>query len=382
MTRRSAAVSACRALRFGAGSIRPAVAAAMLLPALLASNGVTAAQEKRYWVCQDPQQGKSVQETACRPDQVTLRVPPGVPAAPEIVQEPIAAAAPRPAPDRPAVLAPSVRAMPERPRQANVFQPIIDAVWKSAAWVIALLVVFAAVRILLGRSRPEGTRKRSVASRREPATTPSANPAASLTGVNKLVGTPHTPVAAPVLSWNMDLLHALEWKRFEELCQRLWLARGRDARVTCSGADGGIDVEVYADDGSGKVDIIIQCKSWASRQVGVDVIRATWGVRDHVSATHAIVYAVGGFTEAATLFAAGKALQLIDGPALLAEILALPHDSMADLLSQVTRGDYTTPSCPKCDARMVRRAAKSGRAEFWGCPRYPVCTASPIPFRA
>jgi restriction system protein len=287
----------------------------------------------------------------------------GDPVTQGVVHLPALANAPAPVPAAPSTPASTEKRGPIRPSQ-----PIVDAVWTLAAWVIVLSVVLACLKLLVGWRFLARIWRRSGIARQAPADT--ASPRSAVTP------------DAPVLAWGMDLLNALEWKRFEELCQQLWILRGRDARLTGCGADGGIDVEVYDEDGKGKVDIVIQCKSWVSRQVGVDVVRATWGVRDHVGAARAMVYAVGGFTAAATDFAAGKALSLVDGPALMAEIGALPAEQRRALLMRITRGDYTTPSCPKCEAKMLRRPGKDGRADFWSCPRYPACRSSPIPMRA
>lgn len=178
----------------------------------------------------------------------------------------------------------------------------------------------------------------------------------------------------------MDLLHALEWKRFEELCERYWSHKGYQSRPTSIGADGGIDVVI--DDGSNPEGVfaVAQCKAW-TKPVGVEPVRALWGSKDHFKATLALFYGLSGFTEAAAAFARGKNLSLIDGKELLRQILALPQADQAALLAHITRGDYTTPSCPQCDVKLVYRQGKSGKADFWGCRNYPRCRAL-IPIRA
>jgi restriction system protein len=69
-------------------------------------------------------------------------------------------------------------------------------------------------------------------------------------------------------------------------------------------------------------------------------------------------------------------MTLIDGRDLLKRLESLPPEAQADLCTRVTAGDYTTPTCPKCGIKMVRREAGKGRSlgsEFWGCPKYPRC---------
>ncbi len=44
------------------------------------------------------------------------------------------------------------------------------------------------------------------------------------------------------------------------------------------------------------------------------------------------------------------------------------------LLAFATEGDWTTPTCPSCGAKMVDRDSKRGR--FWGCSNFPNCKAT------
>lgn len=57
----------------------------------------------------------------------------------------------------------------------------------------------------------------------------------------------------------------------------------------------------------------------------------------------------------------------------------LPEASRAELLAFATEGDWTTPTCPGCGAKMVARDSKRG--PFWGCPNFPRCR-SMLPIHA
>lgn len=177
------------------------------------------------------------------------------------------------------------------------------------------------------------------------------------------------PQNAPLLAWSMDTIAALEWKRFEELCQGFWKAKGYRAELSGPGADGGVDVFIRDRQESTKNFAVIQCKSWSSR-VGVEPVRALWGAKDHFAAKLAIFYSLSGFTPDAIAFARAKHLKLIGGEELLQQLERLPADQRARLLSHVTRGDYRTPTCPRCDTKMVLRR---GHSDFWGCSNYPRC---------
>lgn len=49
----------------------------------------------------------------------------------------------------------------------------------------------------------------------------------------------------------------------------------------------------------------------------------------------------------------------------------LPAAAQLQLLAFATEGDYTTPSCPSCGVKMIKRESKRG--VFWGCRHYPRC---------
>ena len=61
------------------------------------------------------------------------------------------------------------------------------------------------------------------------------------------------------------------------------------------------------------------------------------------------------------------------GTDLLAKLQDLEADTQASLLRFATRGDFTTPSCPSCGIKMVRKTPKGGGDVFWGCPNFPRC---------
>lgn len=177
----------------------------------------------------------------------------------------------------------------------------------------------------------------------------------------------------PSNAWSLALIRALEWKRFEELCEGFWKAKGYPAELTAPGADGGVDVIIRDRRDPTKVFAVIQCKSWFAKPVGVEAVRALWGAKDHFGAQLAIFYGLSGFTPDAQHFADEKHLSLIHGGKLLVQILSLPFEAQQELLKHVTRGDYVTPTCPNCDIKMVRRNGNGRFTDFFGCSNYPRC---------
>lgn len=170
--------------------------------------------------------------------------------------------------------------------------------------------------------------------------------------------------------WSLKLIQDIEWKRFEELATAYCRELGVKAEPTSLGADGGIDIKLYEDD-SGSPTSIAQCKAWNSWQVGVQQIREFLGVMTHEKIAKGFYMTSGKYTDAAKEVAEANSITLIDGETLLLLIKQLPEDSQQKLLSLALEGDYTTPSCPSCGIKMVRRTGKKGN--FWGCKNYPRC---------
>jgi len=167
-----------------------------------------------------------------------------------------------------------------------------------------------------------------------------------------------------------ELLDALEWRRFEQLVEAYFNATDFSGRRTRAGADGGVDLSVYRQ-GQDAPFAYVQCKAWHVYDVGVKPVRELFGVMASDRVTQGYFVTTGEFTAEAVAFAEGKALKLVSGEYLLAKLNDLPDDERNEILTEITRGDYTTPTCPRCDQKMVLRHGASG--DFWGCLNYPRC---------
>ena len=165
----------------------------------------------------------------------------------------------------------------------------------------------------------------------------------------------------------------LTWSEFERLIAEFYRRQG--ATVSTRGgptSDGGVDLTITDRTGHR---LIVQCKHWKSRRVGVKPLRELWGVMSDEKADGAIFVTSGSFSPDAADFARGKRLELIDGPKLrtmIAEVkgtLATPSAARPDQV-------VTVPRCPRCSSpmllRTVKRGAHSGE-QFWGCSTYPKC---------
>jgi len=178
--------------------------------------------------------------------------------------------------------------------------------------------------------------------------------------------------AVDTTQWDLHLLRALEWKRFERLCADYFREIGLRAEMQASGPDNGIDIRLYAP-GQRQPGILAQCKSWKTYPVGVKPVRELLGVMTSERVAEGIVATTSTFTQDAKAFAMGKNIHLIDGEGFMEKLKALDPAVQQRLLARATEGDYTTPTCPSCGKQMVMRKGTFGRPDFWGCRNYPAC---------
>jgi restriction system protein len=174
--------------------------------------------------------------------------------------------------------------------------------------------------------------------------------------------------------WTVDFLKCLEWKRYEEVCMEYLRIKNCNAFVTCTGADGGIDIKIR--NNKDTIFAVGQCKSW-KRQIGVNLIRELYGVMAAENAKIGIFLTTSSYSLEAQAFARNKSLMLIDAEELVKLINGLDEASRKRIDKIATQGDYTTPTCVQCNEKMVKRIAKNGSnkgGEFWGCINYPKCS--------
>ncbi len=189
----------------------------------------------------------------------------------------------------------------------------------------------------------------------------------------------------------------LDWREFERLIGAWFEQRGFQVSETASGADGGVDLYATRDGER----VLIQCKHWRARKVGVEPVRELYGVLAASRGAGAYVVTSGEFTKAARDFAQGREIQLIDGSELRKVLLTpaaavarpqvsgtpvaavVPREERAEpsfvAPSVITADGQTpeqTPACPRCGATMTKRVAKVGARvgqSFWGCSTFPTC---------
>lgn len=170
-----------------------------------------------------------------------------------------------------------------------------------------------------------------------------------------------------------QVLDEMKWDQFEKVVCKFFETKGYRARVTPTGADGGVDIELQ---GFGRREMV-QCKHWKTNRVGVAVVREIYGVVQAEGFHRGFVITSGLFTDEAWNFAKrdnvkGKVI-LLDGTQLI-EIIKGDGDLDREDIKQskATQSiDAIESLCPVCGGKMVLR--KSGKSTFFGCSLFPDC---------
>ncbi|MFV1995367.1 MAG: restriction endonuclease [Verrucomicrobiales bacterium] len=173
--------------------------------------------------------------------------------------------------------------------------------------------------------------------------------------------------------WSLEILREMEWKRFEELCARVFETVGYRVWTTVLRPDGGIDMIVSSPNPSDRGERIeVRCRAFAQNPVDVSRVQElVSGVRGGGFRAGVLV-STGEFSPESREYAESRdEVILIDGREFLGKVYSLPKADREQLLGIATHGDYTTPTCPDCALKMIRRIATQGAVsgrEYWACP--------------
>lgn len=186
--------------------------------------------------------------------------------------------------------------------------------------------------------------------------------------------TSQTTVAPPQPStqWSPAVFPAIEWRRFEAVCEALFGQAGFETRSQTQGADGGVDIWLYSRHAEGPA-AIVQCKHWQGTPVGVKEVREFFGVMASHKLQRGTYATTSVFTADAQQFAKANGINAMDGAALLRLIATRTPEQQQTLLAVAFEGDYWRPTCASCGIKLVERAPAKGGAAFWGCNNYPRC---------
>lgn len=175
------------------------------------------------------------------------------------------------------------------------------------------------------------------------------------------------------VQWTPELLKQLEWRRFEALCAAYFEALDLRAVVIGAAAGSGVNIRLYQP-GVEQPWIVVQCQPWNAYRVGIKPARDLVATMKAEKVGEGVLVTAGKFTQEARDFARmEQCITLVDGAELLAKIASLPPEKASGLLRAATEGDFSTPTCPSCDLKMVARKSTTHGRKFWGCPNYPGC---------
>lgn len=256
-----------------------------------------------------------------------------------------------------------------------------------ALFALAIGAVLIALHVVL---RPKQQHRES-ATKREPSWAPPVPATRSGPRAQSIQATQRNgPVAAvqpvPLSSerttaseWSPKVFEAIEWRRFEAVCEKLFGQAGFEARTQSHGADGGVDIWLHSRHAEGAA-AIVQCKHWQGTQVGVKELREFYGVMASHKLKRGTYATTSTYTADATLFAKENGISALDGNGLLALIARRTPEQQMELLQTAYEGEYWRPTCASCGVKMVERKPKKGGADFWGCAQYPRCKST-LPMR-
>ncbi len=193
-----------------------------------------------------------------------------------------------------------------------------------------------------------------------------------------VVARPREPVAVepaipePAKSWSPAVFAAIEWRRFEAVCEKLFAQAGFETKSQSHGADGGVDIWLHSRNATGPV-AVVQCKHWQGKAVGVKELREFFGVMTSNKLKRGTYATTSTYTADAAQFARDNSINALDGTALLGLIANRTPEQQQALLDVAFEGEYWRPTCASCGIKMVERTPSKGGAAFWGCSNYPRC---------
>lgn len=206
---------------------------------------------------------------------------------------------------------------------------------------------------------------------------PSAAVTAALTAPNSETSATSAPAGPP--PWSAGLLRALEWRRFEALCEEIFKQDGYvTKRSEPGGADSGAALWLHS-----RLDLeqpvrIVQCHNWSGEPVGVAAVREFLGAMVDAGLKSGALMSCGAFTAEAEALARRHGIMAVSGPDLLALVNKRPEPLQRELLAVATQGDYRRPSCPRCGVKMLAPpdAGSDGGPTRWVCAEAPRCAGT------
>jgi restriction system protein len=185
---------------------------------------------------------------------------------------------------------------------------------------------------------------------------------------------PRRPAAPPpprASEWSAEVLAAIEWRRFEAVCEKFFAQAGFETRSQSHGADGGVDIWLSSRHALGPIGIV-QCRHWQGGPVRIKDMREFLGLMNANRITSGTYATAAGYTPDALRFARDNGINALDGAGLVALVARRTPVQQQELLDIAYEGEYWKPTCASCGVKMVARERKE-MGTFWGCVNFPRC---------
>ncbi len=179
--------------------------------------------------------------------------------------------------------------------------------------------------------------------------------------------------AADSPPWSTALLRALEWRRFEALCEEIFKQDGYVTKSELNGSDSGADIWLHSRLDLRQAVRMVQCRPWSATPIGVVAVREFLGAMVDAGLKSGALMTPGSFTAEAETLARRHAITLVPGPDLLALIGKRAPELQQQLLRVATEGEYSRPTCRRCGLKMVARGHASAGLTHWVCEGAPDC---------
>jgi restriction system protein len=272
-------------------------------------------------------------------------------------------------------------------RSSKLLAGAASAFNTPAMMAIGLGALLLAAHFLLKRGQTEegalspldsaaGTQPRKSSRASGLAASPNPNTVNNATSLDRLrnadLPSSMRPEAPPASTWSPAVFAAIEWRRFEAVCEALFAQAGFGTKAQSHGADGGVDIWLHSKNAEGPV-AVVQCKHWQGKPVGVKELREFYGVMASHGLKRGTYATTSTYTADARAFAQSNSINAMDGSGLLALIAKRTADQQAELLAVAYEGEYWRPTCASCGIKLVERNPAKGGASFWGCSNFPRC---------
>jgi hypothetical protein len=244
-----------------------------------------------------------------------------------------------------------LRAVRARRRIAEAGDPdepdFREAFYTTPTFVIIVFVVAGGLAYLLWRAR----QRRLLLEATAVSQSPFGAAAKTSSG-----GTTFTP----------ELLSKMEWKRFEELVADYYSKTGVVAVRTKSGPASPVHIKISWK-GEPRPFACVQCLAHPQGLIEVKPLQDLMTALAAEDIRRGYVITSGRFSVPARDYAEEKHLTLLPGDIFLEKLNALPEAARTEIMQAATNGDYETPSCPKCETKMVKSPDNSS---LWRCPTH------------